>query len=206
MEKKLRLPEHNAAPAHLVSERQSIGTKDDHLEDRQNSLAARLRRGDRIAAAELVEMYYKQVFLYMRRLGHDRQTSEDLTQEAFLNAWYHIGQLKEGKALTSWLFRIAGNVSRLHWRRHKSKHMVSLEWVETLENKILDAGRSDEYEQLEQLRRIVAELPNRLKEVIVLHYLQHLTIAETAEAANIRQGTCKSRLSRALRILRKRLS
>ncbi|MHC4743038.1 MAG: RNA polymerase sigma factor [Planctomycetota bacterium] len=205
MAKKLKLPEQKADSAHLVIERQSIDTKDDHLENRQNSLAARLRKGDRIAAVELVEMYYEQIFLYMRRLGHDRQTSEDLTQEAFLNAWYHIGQLKEGKALTSWLFRIASNVSKLYWRRHKSKQMVSLEWVDAPEKKILDPDRSDEYEQLEQLRQAVAELPNKLKEIIVLHYLQHLTIAEVAEAANIRQGTCKSRLSRALKILRKRL-
>lgn len=205
MAKKLKSPEHKAESAHLVIKRQSIDTKDDHLEDRQNLLAARLRDGDRIAAAELVEMYYEQVFLYMRRLGHDRQISEDLTQEAFLNAWYHIGQLKEDKALTSWLFRIASNVSKLYWRRHKNKQMVSLEWIDAPEDKILDADRSDEYEQLERLRQAVTELPNKLKEIIVLHYLQHLTIAETAEVANIRQGTCKSRLSRALKTLRKRL-
>jgi len=75
------------------------------LEDGHDSLASRLKDGDRVAAAELVEMYYRRIFLYMRRLGHDRQVSEDLTQESFLNAWYHIGQLKEGKALASWLYR-----------------------------------------------------------------------------------------------------
>jgi len=205
MTEKLRLSEHNADSAHLSGRRQNNDTKDDYLEDRQSSLAARLKNGDRTAAAELVEMYYEQVFLYMRRLGHDRQISEDLTQEAFLNAWYHIGQLKEGKALTSWLFRIASNVSKLYWRKHKSKKLVSLEWVENPETGILVDDGSDEYEQLERLRQAVAELPNKLREVVVLHYLQHLTIGETAEAASIREGTCKSRLSRALRILRKQL-
>ena len=59
----------------------------------------------------------------MRAVGHNRQTSEDLTQETFLRAWYHIGQLRDGKALNGWLFRIAGNVSKLHHRRHKDRPM-----------------------------------------------------------------------------------
>lgn len=205
MAKKLKSPEHEADSAHRIGEPQSIDTKDDHLEDGQDSLAARLRDGDRAASAELVEMYYQQIFLYMRRLGYDRQVSEDLTQESFLNAWYHIGQLKEGKALASWLYRIASNVSKLYWRRHKGKKIVSIEWIDAPEDRIVESDRSSEYEQLEQLRQAVGQLPIKLKEVIVLHYMQHLTIAEGAKAASIRQGTFKSRLSRALKILRKQL-
>ncbi|MBL7152134.1 MAG: RNA polymerase sigma factor [Phycisphaerae bacterium] len=200
MAKKLKSAEHKAASAHRTVKRQSSDTK-----GVQDSLAARLRSGDRAAAAELVELYYRQIFLYMRRLGHDRQVSEDLAQESFLNAWYHIGQLKEGKALASWLYRIASNVSKLHWRRHKGKKMVSIEWIDAPEDKILDADKSGQYEQLEQLRQVVAQLPVKLREVIVLHYMQHLTIAQAAEAAGVRQGTFKSRLGRALKILRKQL-
>jgi len=112
MLKKPKSPEHEAESAHRIDKQPSIDTKDDELEDVQDWLAERLREGDRAAAARLVEMYYQPIFLYMRRLGHDRQESEDLTQESFLNAWYHIGQLKDGKALASWLYRIASNVSR----------------------------------------------------------------------------------------------
>ena len=74
-----------------------------YLEKRRDSLAARLRAGDSTAATELVDIYYEQIYLFMRRLGHSRQASEDLTQESFLQAWHHIGQLRDGKALNSWL-------------------------------------------------------------------------------------------------------
>jgi len=205
MAKKMKSPEQKADSAHRKNKRQKIDTKDDHLEDGHDSLAARLRDGDCAAAAELVEMYYQRIFLYMRRLGHDRQVSEDLTQESFLNAWYHIGQLKDGKALASWLYRIASNVSKLYWRRHKGKKIVSIEWIDAPEDSIVESDRSSEYEQLEQLRQAVGQLPIKLKEVIALHYMQHLTIAEGAKAAGIRQGTFKSRLSRGLKILRKQL-
>ena len=93
-------------------------------------LAGRLRHGEHAAAAEFVDRYYERMYLFMRAVGHDRQISEDLTQETFLRAWYHIGQLRDGKALNGWLFRIAGNVSRLHRRRFKGKDTVNLDGIE----------------------------------------------------------------------------
>jgi RNA polymerase sigma-70 factor (ECF subfamily) len=81
-------------------------------------LAARLSKGRSAAAEELVDCYYERIYLFMRAVGHDRQISEDLTQETFLRAWYHIGQLRDGKALSGWLFRIASNASAYH-RRHQ---------------------------------------------------------------------------------------
>lgn len=167
-------------------------------------LSARLRAGDRAAAAELVDAYYEQIYLFMRRLGHDRHASEDLTQDVFFSAWHHIGQLKDDKALNGWLYRIAANVSRLYWRRHKHSEVVGIERIE------LPAGseetgpeKAGHQEQLEQVRDAVAKLPGKLRETIVLHYMQQLTIAEAAEIAGIRQGTFKSRLNRALRTLQK---
>ena len=156
-----------------------------------------------MAAAELVDDYYEQMYLFMRRLGHDRQSSEDLTQEIFFSAWHHIGQLRDDKALNSWLYRIANNVSNLYWRRHKHKEIIGIENIDTPD---VSTGQADEfghYEQLEQLNYAVARLPAKLRETIVLHYMQQLTIAEAAEVAGIRQGTFKSRLNRALKVLRR---
>jgi len=62
------------------------------FEKRQDWLAAQLKAGNRAAAAELVDLYYEQIYLFMRRLGHSCQVSEDLTQASFLAAWQHIGQ------------------------------------------------------------------------------------------------------------------
>jgi len=175
------------------------------FEKRQDWLAAELKAGNRAAAAELVDLYYEQIYLFMRRLGHSCQVSEDLTQESFLAAWQHIGQLKNGRALNSWLYRIADNVSKLCWRRHKGTKELSIEGIDVPDNNETEWGKVGHLEQLGQLRNGVATLPIKLREVIVLHYMQHLTIAEAAEAAGIRQGTFKSRLNRALKALRKQV-
>lgn len=169
-------------------------------------LAGRLRQGEHVAATEFVDRYYERVYLFMRAVGHDRQMSEDLTQETFLRAWYHIGQLRDGKALNGWLFRIAGNVSRLHRRRFKGKDTINLDGIEPAasgEDSSLNVGQR---EQLDHLKQAVARLPWKLKQAVVLHYMEQLTIAEAADAAGIREGTLKSRLNRGLEALRKEVA
>ena len=113
----------------------------------------------------------------MRRLGHDRQTSEDLTQESFLSAWYHIGQLKDDKMLNGWLYRIAGNASKLYWRKHKGKKTASIEGFDTPDSSIGRYDKVERSEQLEQLKNAVALLPMKLRQTVVLHYMHQLTIA-----------------------------
>jgi RNA polymerase sigma-70 factor (ECF subfamily) len=176
------------------------------LETRQNSLAARLRDGDRTAAVELVDIYYERIYLFLRRLGHSRQASEDLTQESFLQVWQHIGQLRDGKALNSWLYRIAANVSKYYWRRHKGRDMVGIEGIDVSDQNEADQDKIVYLEQVDRLKNAVAKLSIKLRQAVVLHYMEHLTIAEAAEAAGVKEGTFKSRLSRALKVLRKQIS
>lgn len=193
MEKKTQSTEQKANSAHLINEQQ-----------RRDSLVARLKAGDREAAGELVDLYYQQIYLFMRRLGHSHQVSEDLTQESFMRAWGHLWQLRDGKALKGWLYRIAGNASRLYWRKHTgSKPATSLNGIDVADNSEPENDKAGRYEQLDQLKDAIAGLSMKLRQAVVLHYMQHLTIAEAAEAAGVREGTLKSRLNRALEVLRK---
>ena len=172
------------------------------METNRHSLIARLRAGDHAAANELVDRYYEQIYLYFRRLGHARRTSEDLTQECFLEAWQHMGQLRDDRALNCWLYHIASNTSKLCWRRNRGKKTAALEDFNVPAGK---AGVED-FEQLESLKQAVDKLSSKSKQAVVLHYMQHLTIAEAAAAAGVAQGTFKSRLARALRMLRRELT
>ena len=171
-------------------------------------LAERLKKADRGASAELVDKYYNRLYLYMRRLGHNRAVSEELVQEIFLAAWQHIGQLTEAKALSSWIYRIAGNVSNACWRRKKRrKEETGAEQLELLDDSGGNLGYAEpqKIEQFRLLEKAVAELSDKLKQAVVLHYMQGLTITEAAHAAAVREGTFKSRLSRALKKLKKQM-
>jgi len=201
MQKDSELTEQQAGTAHL-NEQDAVVSPGPPPADDSSMLAKRLRHGEPAAARELVDRYYERVYLFMRAVGHDRQISEDLTQETFMRAWHHIGQLRDGKALNGWLFRIASNVSRLYWRQRKDVNAVAAA-VETPYDGGADGlTRASGQEELVHLRGAVARLPRKLQEAVVLHYLEQLTIAEAAEAVGVRQGTLKSRLSRGLEALR----
>ena len=206
MQKNAQATEQNDNSAHLISKQAAVEQGGRMSVEDHALLAGRLRQGERTAAEEFVDLYYERIYLFMRAVGHDRQISEDLTQETFLRAWYHIGQLRDGKALNGWLFRIAGNVSRLQRRRLKDKETVCLDDIEPPEGGVEGSLRAGEREQYDHVQQAVTRLPWKLKEAIVLHYMEQLTIAEAAEAAGIRQGTLKSRLNRALEALRKEVA
>jgi RNA polymerase sigma-70 factor (ECF subfamily) len=206
MEKDTQATEQASPAAHLNTEDAAQRSVPVPGEDKA-MLAGRLRRGEQAAAKEFVDRYYERVYLFMRAIGHDRQISEDLTQETFLRAWHHIGQLRDGKALNGWLFRIAGNVSRLHRRRFKDKGVVTMDGIEPAAAAGGDGPlKVGQQEQFDHLQQAVARLPWKLRQAVVLHYMEQLTISEAADAAGIREGTLKSRLNRGLEALRKEVA
>ncbi len=205
MQKNIEAIEHKRGSAHLSHQKVVPLHGQGTAEDDRLSLVQRLRHGDRAAAETLVEQYHERIYVFMRSMGHDRQTSEDLTQETFMRVWYHIGQLREGKALTGWVFRIAGNVSRLHWRKHKQPGPVNIEDIEPAEDDADSSQQAGDRELFAGLHQAVTRLPWKLRQAVVLHYMDQLTIAEAAQAAQVREGTLKSRLNRALEALRKEM-
>jgi RNA polymerase sigma-70 factor (ECF subfamily) len=205
VEKKAKSTEQRPDSAHPINELRETHVSRRYVDKRRDSLANRLRAGNREAAAELVDIYYEQIYLYMRRLGHSCQASEDLTQDSFLQAWQHIGQLREGKALNSWLYRIAGNVSKLYWRRNKGKEVTGIDGIDVADDGKGGSEKSERREQLDRVNDAVGRLSIKLRQAVVLHYMQHLTIAEASEAVGVAQGTFKSRLHRALKVLRKQV-
>ena len=178
-------------------------TKEDELH--HESLALQLKLGYRHAAEELVDHYYQKIYLYMRQLGHDAHESEDLTQEAFIRAWCCIHQIRDSRTLHGWLFRIAGNISRDRWRKKKRRDLIQKNKINI---HVIDQEESNDQENLllrEELDKVQEGLNHltwKLKQAIVLHYLQGFKITEAAEAAGIKEGTLKSRLNRALEQLR----
>jgi len=195
-----------------MSDKRNNGEREQCLEKKRDSLVSRLKAADPAAAAELVDIYYQQIFWFFRRMGHGRQASEDLTQESFLHAWHHISQLRNAKALNGWLYRIAANASKLHWRRNKVRAHISSEsgpppcgspqGIDVPDSSQSQYEKIEQDEKLRQIKMAVEKLSVKHRQAVVLHYMQRLTIAEAAEAAGVREGTFKSRLSRALNGLR----
>jgi RNA polymerase sigma-70 factor (ECF subfamily) len=139
-------------------------------------------------------------------LTGDTQAAEEVLQDTFIRAYRHRASLRTDVSPVPWLYRVALNLcySRLARRR------LSLEPISDATQELRDhAPEPLELVEREELRRSirrgVAALPEKHQLVIVLYYLQGLSLQETAETLGIRLGTAKSRIHYALHALREHL-
>jgi len=138
-------------------------------------------------------------FLY---LG-DRSLAEDALQDTFLKAWKAMDRF-EKKGVCSekaWLMRIAVNTCRDYRRGRWFRHMDISTALEELPPRLLAREAEDR-----ALAMDVARLPDKHRQVILLHYFQNLTLQETAQALGIPKSTVYKRLVRAEEMLKSMLT
>ena len=180
------------------------------MEQNDVKLIQRILQGDPDAFSPLVKKYQKGVHaLVWRKIG-DFHIAQEITQDAFLNAYQKLGTLKNHNLFAGWLYVIASNLCLDYLRRNRLP-MESLDADNTNE---VDKGSYSEYvaekqeEEADETRReVVKELLKKLPEsertVMTLHYLGEMTIKTISEFLGVSQNTVKSRLSRARNRLRK---
>jgi RNA polymerase sigma-70 factor (ECF subfamily) len=171
----------------------------------------RLRARDEHAFNQLVRQYERRVFGLLLRLIGRRDEAEDLAQEVFVQVFKAIGAFRGDAKLSTWIFRIAINLSKnrtkyLARRRHDSQDHFdeSTEEVplEGPNHRPLSAiDRPDDLVsgmQLEAIvERAIAELEPEFREVLILRDVEDLSYEEIAEITGLADGTVKSRIHRA---------
>ncbi len=171
--------------------------------------------GDEMAFQELAERVRPNVRVFLCRLGCGMAEAEDLAQEALIRLWLHRRSYQAGKRLRPYLLTIAKNVFLSHVRRHSSQPPPVAFPVEpsTLDRLLLRAGWQVEGPEAEimgryreyRLSRAVAGLPSGERLVFVLKHHEGLKYGEIAALLGIAEGTVKSRMFRAVRLLRRAL-
>jgi len=174
-----------------------------------DALIERVARGDRDAFALLYRRYERPVFGVLLRLGGQRALAEEWLQEAFTRVWLAAGTHDPARgAVRPWIFAIALNTARseLGRKRHRAPHVsideAGLELKDTSGGEPRLAERLDGERRAEALAEAVRELPEHLREVIVLRCTRELSFAEIAEVTGSPQGTLKSRFHRATQALK----
>lgn len=163
-------------------------------------LVQRARDNDYRAFESLYHRHVGRVLALCIRLCNDRDLAEDMTQEAFVQAWRKLGSFRGDSAFGSWLYRIATNTVLSHFR--KQKHFRNS----------LDIADIDEPEYRETndeqigLEEAIADLPAGARAVFVLYSVEGYTHDEIAEMLGIAQGSSKAQLHRARQILKAQLN
>jgi len=170
---------------------------------RQIFLVLRVQAGDREAFNELLKSVQQRLFRYIYRLTGERALAEDILQEVFIIIYRKIKWLENPKLFSAWTYRIASRVSFQKLKTEKR-------WSEQIRDeeilKLAPAPATQEIYEPELIARIpdfLAELSPASRAVIVLHYLEEMSLSQVAEILDIAVGTAKSRLAYGLEGLRK---
>jgi RNA polymerase sigma-70 factor (ECF subfamily) len=171
---------------------------------RIKSLCKGAGRSDKNAACELLEMYYADVYSYLRRLCGSAADAEDLTQQTFLKVWSSLGSFTGRSKFSTWLYRIAHN-TYIDWRRRNAvdaRNHSDQWWQDCIDDNSSPMAGAADRQLAQRLYDIVDRLDENKRSVVHLHYYQGLSIRQTAKVLGIATSTVKYRLREVLRILR----
>jgi len=161
------------------------------------------REGDLDAFAALVERYRPPALRVAYGIAGNE--AEDAVQDAFVKAYRNLGGFRTDAAFRPWLFTIVANEARNRLRSRSRRGRLELQVREQTASTDLAADEVvANRAQREQLVAAVSRLPDRYREVVALRYFAGLSESETAAVLSCPVGTAKSRMSRALDLLRAR--
>lgn len=168
------------------------------------SLVRRMQADDLDAFEELFERYRTPIYRTAYGLTGDRHAGEEVLQDTFARAWQRRSTLNPDCSPLPWLHRVALNLcySRLGRRRLPSEPIGESVMAEVRDGAVEPAERAERQELRSIVRDRIAALSPKHQSVVVLYYLQGLSLQETATILGVRVGTVKSRLHYALRALR----
>ncbi len=175
-------------------------------------LLGAFRQGQREAFGALVRRYERELYGYLRRYLGDDHLADDVFQNTFMQLYVKGDQYELGRPVRPWLYTIATNQAVDALRRNGRHPAVSLDQTvrETGDGEVrslvevLESGACGPLEQVQgEERRLlvragVEQLPDFLRQVVILAYYQGLKYRDIADVLDIPVGTVKSRLHAAL--------
>lgn len=179
------------------------------LDEPEIGLLRRAAAGDRDAFGEIFERYQQVVYRFARAMTGSAETADDVTQEVFMVLMRDLARYApERSALSTYLYGVARNVSR-----RRLRHDRRLAPLDSVRDSVVGlATRPNPYERLlhtetgDEVRRALARVPIKLREVMILCDLHQLSYAEASAALGTSVAAVRSRLHRGRQLLRLRLS
>lgn len=155
-------------------------------------LVLRCQREDEGALEELIHLFERQIFYYIKRLVENETDAWNILQDTWIKVIRSIKQLRDPKSLPAWLYSIARKTSMSHLRSKYSKEGLPECSKEAADVEVNAENLSFENEEQVHYGLSKISLPHR--EVLTLYFLQDLTLEQIADVLNISIGTVKSRL------------
>ena len=172
-------------------------------------LVTKICRGETRRFGELIDRYQRLVVHIVLRMTNDRQATEDLAQEIFIKVYDSLAGFRFDSKLSTWIGRIAYNTCINYLRKAKPVSLEELPDSRDTGKWLVSEDRPDEDTEHDDQNRYIMELIKQLpavyRAIVTMFHLQEMSYREIAEVVDMPEGTVKSYLFRARKILREHL-
>src|SRR4051794_4102994 len=177
-----------------------------HLSDQE--LMRIVQAGDFSPASEIYDRYSGRIYNFALRFLRNAEAAEDATQEVFVKMMKHANQFQGDAKLSTWLFSITANWCRDYLRKADNKAKETEDVLITLPAPAEQSpDRTLEQRENEELiKRALQALTPEQREAILLSRYQGLSYAEIAQISGCSEGAVKTRVFRAMEVLKKALT
>ncbi len=150
---------------------------------------------------KVFDFFHPKVYFYFVKNGCDTSTAQDLTQETFIKLYNYKSTLNQELKFSTQLFQIAKTTMYSHFRKQKIQtvELNHMDWEDALED------RTYRYE-LVAIQQATSALPQKCNEIFTLSKFNGLTNQEIAQSLKISIKTVESQMTRAVKILREKVS
>ncbi len=184
-----------------------------HLLNNQTDaeLLASFSAGDEDAFREIVTRYKNGLYAFLKRFLNQQDLIEDVFQETFLQLYTSKDSFDTSRPLRPWLFTIAANKAKDALRKRQRTAAIPIGTIVESEEmsfgdvlNTLSSSTAVPYDELEKaetasrVRRIIADMPENLREILLLAYFNQFSYKQMAQILSIPIGTVKSRLHTAV--------
>ena len=167
--------------------------------------------GDEEAFKEVVSRYKNGLYAFLRRFLSNRDLADDIFQETFLQLYTSRESFDTSKPLQPWLFTIAANKAKDALRKqHRTSAMTIGSVIDNEQMSFEDVLSSissesvvpedtlEKDEKSAQVRQVISNMPENLREILILSYFNKFSYKQMADVLSIPIGTVKSRLHTAV--------
>lgn len=173
-------------------------------------MLARFAAGDERAFREIVNRYRNSLYAFLSQFLNRQDLLDDVFQETFLQLFVSRASFDTSRPLRPWLFTIAANKAKDALRQQQRKAAIPIGTIAEEEmsfdevlnsfasHKVLPHEKLEKSETASLVRRIIASMPENLREILILAYFNKFSYKQMAEILSIPIGTVKSRLHAAV--------
>ncbi len=167
-------------------------------------LIFQFQEGNIEAFNELVRRYKDKLLNYVYYYFNDLDTAEDIVQDTFVKLYTHKNSYKEVAKFSTWIYTIAGNLSKTELRKRKRRKTFSMsdytndDYDLIIKSKGFSPGeKHDIDENLQKLKQALKKISTDFKTVLILRDIQELSYETISNITSMPLGTVKSRINRA---------